>query len=91
MRGDAFPLRVVVNKQRSQLFGGNLGKRRLRNLLGDAPFSGLPEDRTTLQDGLDRGLLPGQVNRRSKFVRSVRALLPELEAACLTPQGAEGK
>ena len=90
-RGEDFPLRVVVNKQKSQLFGGNLGKRRLRNLLGDAPFSGLPDDRATLQDALDRGLLPAQVNRRSKFVRSARSLLPELEAACAQPQGVEGR
>lgn len=88
LRGEDFPLRVVLNKRQRGFWGNNIGNNRLRDLLGQEVFSNLPEDKSTLSDAIDRGLLPAQVNRRSRYVRAVRALLSALETASQTgPKG----
>ena len=79
LRGKAFPLRVLFNKHESHLFGQRVGRKQIRELLGDVPFDYIPNDPRTVGEAVDRGLLPSQVRRRAKLVRALHKYLKQTE------------
>jgi len=63
-------VRVLLNKRRRSLFGGqNISTRKLKELFGTTPFEFLPVDSSVLGEAMDRGLPPGEINSGSRFLK----------------------
>jgi len=75
IRGDDFPINVIFNKQTTKLFGQRISQRRLKELLGNTPFSFLPQDQGTIRESMDRGILPSEISKRSPFLKKLTAYM----------------
>lgn len=63
---------VLVNKCETGLFKrSRIPMAKLKELFGDTPFRLLPRDDSTFAEALDRGVVPSDVNARSKFEREI--------------------
>jgi len=78
-RGDGFPVRVLINKHQRSLFGQRIKKKKLKELFDPTGFSYLPEDERTLDESLDRGILPRQLYSRSPFVKSLERHIRDMD------------
>jgi len=78
-RGPDFPLNVVINKHQRSLFGQRIPKKKLKELFDPTPFTYLPEDERTLDESLDRGILPRQLYSRSPFVKRLERYMRDLD------------
>lgn len=74
LRGNARDMHVVVNRFRSSLFGMGLRKRQTKKIFKESGAIFIPEDWSTLSEALNRGVLPCEVSRRSKFCTAVNRL-----------------
>lgn len=69
---------VLINKCETGLFKrSRIPATKLKELFGDTPYRMLPRDDGTFADALDRGVVPSDVNRRSKFERSIGRYVAE--------------
>jgi pilus assembly protein CpaE len=75
IRGNDFPIHVVFNKQTTKLFGQRISQRKVKELLGDTPFSFLPQDHGTIGESMDRGILPSDISKRSPFLKKLTAYM----------------
>jgi pilus assembly protein CpaE len=75
IRGEDFPVNVVVNKETHKLFEHRISRAKLRELFGSIPIFYLPDDRDILEESIDRGVLPSEVSSRSRFVRALTGYL----------------
>lgn len=75
IRGENFPVNVVVNKETHKLFEHRISRAKLRELFGKIPIFYLPDDRDIIEESIDRGVLPGEVSSRSRFVRALAGYL----------------
>ena len=71
LRGEDALIQVVFNKHVRQLFGARISKRRIEDLLGDTPFTFLPDDASLIGEAADRGVLPSEISRRSPFLKTL--------------------
>ena len=78
-RGDDFPLNVVINKHQRSFFGQRIKKKKLKELFGPTPFTYLPEDERTLDESLDRGILPRQLYSRSPFMKRLERYMRDID------------
>lgn len=78
LRGDDFPLTVLINK-RSGLFGGRIGKKKLVSLFGTTPFHFLPEEGDVLGEALDRGIVPAEIRSRNSFTKALDKFLDKVK------------
>ena len=83
LRGEAFPMRIIVNKRESSLFGQRISNRKLRELFKGVPFSYLPLKSNLIGEAVDRGLLPSEISSRNSFIKSLVKYLKIIE---LTPE-----
>lgn len=74
LRGNANDIHVVVNRYRAGLFGMGLRKRQTKKIFKESGAIFIPEDWSTLSEALNRGVLPCEVSRRSKFCTAVNRL-----------------
>ncbi|MCA0043923.1 hypothetical protein [Celeribacter litoreus] len=81
LRGETFPLSVIINKKSGQLFGGRISKKRLQSLLGEVPYYFLPEENDILGEALDRGILPVEIRARNGFSRKLSKIFSQLQMA----------
>lgn len=79
LRGKDFPMTVVINKKTSSLFGGRIGKRKLKELFEDTPFVFLPLDADLFGESLDRGVTPSEVSKRAKFLKSLQKYMASIQ------------
>lgn len=79
LRGEDFPVRVLINKRRGSLFGQRIGKRKLKELFGDTPFTYIPLDANVIGEAADRGLLPSEVSKRNSFTKSLTKYMKSIE------------
>lgn len=86
LRGGDVPVHVLINKHESSLFGERIGKRRLRELFEDTPFHFVPVASAQLGQALDRGVLPSEVSKRSRFLK---ALTKYMKAVQMTAEMAK--
>lgn len=69
---------VLVNKCETGPFKrARIPMTKLKELFGDTPFRMLPRDDTTFGEALDRGVVPSDVNSRSKFEREIARFVAE--------------
>ncbi len=71
-RGNDADIQVVFNKHRARLFGRRLRKAEIKQLLGDIPFSYLPEEESVILESVDRGILPSETGGSSRFLKELR-------------------
>ena len=71
LRSDAYALNVLVNKYESSWLGNSIGHKKLADLFGDVAVTTIAADTATLRESFDRGVLPYEVNGRSKFLRDL--------------------
>ncbi|MDA7427613.1 hypothetical protein PGB28_04020 [Primorskyibacter aestuariivivens] len=69
MRGEKFNVSVVFNKWQSSLFGQRIGKRKIKELLGDVPTYQLPNDMGLLGESMDRGVPPSEISSSAGFLK----------------------
>lgn len=70
---------VLVNKCETGMFKrSRIPDAKLKELFGDTPFRMLPRDDATFTEALDRGVVPSDVNARSKFEREINAYVTEV-------------
>ncbi|MCT4371924.1 MinD/ParA family protein [Yangia mangrovi] len=79
LRGRDVPVHVLINKHESSLFGTRIGKRRLRELFEETPFHFLPSAAAQLGQALDRGVLPSEVSKRSRFLKALAKYMKAVE------------
>ncbi|NRB16416.1 MAG: hypothetical protein HRU33_02245 [Rhodobacteraceae bacterium] len=85
LRGEAFPMRIIVNKRVSSLFGQRISKRKLRELFKGVPFSFLPLESNLIGEAVDRGMLPSEISGRNPFIKSLVKYLKTIELTAETP------
>ncbi|MFC6639816.1 response regulator [Sulfitobacter sp. JBTF-M27] len=71
LRGGHLSMHVIFNKHSRKLFGARITSRRIKELLGDIPFSYLPSDGSMLGEAADRGVLPSEISTRSPFLKKL--------------------
>ncbi|MFY0692777.1 MAG: response regulator [Paracoccaceae bacterium] len=79
LRGEDFPVRVIINKRATSLFGQRLGTRKLRELFGETEFSYLPYDADLVGEALDRGMLLSDVKKRNAIDKRLSKYLQSIE------------
>jgi pilus assembly protein CpaE len=79
LRGSDYPVQVIFNHHRGGMFSQRIKKSTLEELFEGTPFHYLPEDETTINESVDRGLLPSEVRPSTKFLKSLRSYMKELD------------
>lgn len=74
IRHDEIPITVIANKYRSRLFGFGIGKKETGKIFSKTNSILIAEDWDTLNEAVNRGVLPAEVSSRSKFVRQVEKI-----------------
>jgi pilus assembly protein CpaE len=74
LRGSPASIFVVVNKYRSRLFGLGVSRKQIDKTFKDIRAHLIAYDWETLREALDRGVLPFEVNDRSRFCKAVGKL-----------------
>ncbi len=86
LRGKDVPVHVLINKHETHLFGQRIGKRRLRELFEETPFHFVPLAKGQISQAVDRGVLPSEVSKRSRFLT---ALTKYMKAVHMTSEMAK--
>lgn len=71
LRTDHFEVSIIINKYDSSWLGASIGGKALKDLFGDTPVYQFHRDTATLREAFDRGILPSEVNPRSKFLKDL--------------------
>lgn len=74
LRGSPASIFVVVNKYRARLFSLGVSRKQIDNIFKDSRAHIVAYDWETLREALDRGVLPVEVNQRSRFCSAVGKL-----------------
>ncbi len=74
LRSDDVPLRVVANKRRRRLFSFGIGKKDAAKIFKQSSAVVVEDDWGTMNEAVNRGILPVEINPRSKFVRQIERL-----------------
>jgi len=74
LRGSPTSIFVVVNKYRTRLFSLGVSHKQIDKIFKDTHAHIVAYDWETLREALDRGVLPVEVNQRSRFCSAVGKL-----------------
>ncbi|PDT82375.1 pilus assembly protein [Sinorhizobium sp. BJ1] len=74
LRGSSDSIFVVINKYRSKLFSLGVRRQQVDKVFKDTRAHLIDDDWDTLSEALNRGVLPFEVNGRSRFCRGVGKL-----------------
>jgi pilus assembly protein CpaE len=72
--GDQKDVSVMINKSRSGFFSSGIGRKGIEKIFGDIPVSVLPDEQSVMLEALNRGVLPVEVNSRSRFCATIAKL-----------------
>lgn len=81
LRSDNFELSIVINKYESSWLGSSIGSKAIKELFGDIPVFYFHRDAATLREAFDRGVLPLEVNMRSKFLKDLNKYVKKSKIA----------
>ena len=79
--GDQKEVSVIINKSRGGLFGSKIGRRGIQKVFGELPVSVLPDEQSVMVEALNRGVLPVEVNSRSRFCKTIAKLADKVRVA----------
>ena len=74
LRSDDFPVQVIANRHRTRLFSFGIGKKDTSKIFKQSNTIIIGDDWATMNEAVNRGILPIEVDPRSKFVRQVEKL-----------------
>ena len=74
LRGEEFPVQVIANKHRSRLFSFGIGRKDTRKVFKQTNTLIIGDDWGTMNEAINRGILPVEVNPRAKFVRNIEKI-----------------
>ncbi len=81
IRGDQKDVSIMINKSRRGLFRSAIGKKDIERIFGEIPVSVLPEEQSAMKDALNRGVLPVEVNSRSRFCAKIAELAEKVRVS----------
>jgi len=84
LRGEAFKVRIIINKRVSSMFGQRISKRKLRELFDGVPFFYLPLETNLIGEAVDRGMVPAEISGRNAFLKSLTKYLKTIELSAET-------
>lgn len=76
-RGSRDGITIIINRYKRRLFSNTLSKSELKKIFKDRPVAFIREDHETLAEAVNRGVLPLEVNARSRFVKDARDVLAD--------------
>lgn len=76
-RGSRKGITIIINRYKRRLFSNTLSKSELKKIFKDRPVAFIREDHETLTEAINRGVLPSEVNARSRFVKDARDVLAD--------------
>lgn len=71
IRGQNFPVQVVFNKTKRELFGRNIAAKQIDELFKDLVVVKVANDEGVIRESVNRGVLISEVNSRSSFLKGV--------------------
>ena len=74
LRSDDFPVQVIANRHRTRLFSFGIGKKDTSKIFKQSNTVIIDDDWGTMNEAVNRGILPIEVDPRSKFVRHIEKL-----------------
>ncbi len=74
IRGENFTVQVIANRHRRKLFGSGIGKKDASRIFKQTNTIIIDDDWGTMNEAVNRGILPIEVHPRSKFVRQVEKI-----------------
>lgn len=74
---DGVEIRVVFNKAKRNLFGQSVKAKSLKGLFDKANLTEFSEDFHTLEEAVNRGILPSEVNSKSRFLKALQKHLDD--------------
>ncbi|MBB5535538.1 pilus assembly protein [Rhizobium giardinii] len=74
LRGNSDQIFVVINKYRTKLFSLGVRRQQIDKIFKDVRAQIIADDWDTLNEAVNRGVLPFEVNARSRFCGSVSKL-----------------
>ncbi len=81
LRSDNFEMSIVINKYESSWLGSSIGSKAIKELFGEVPVYYFHRDAATLREAFDRGVLPLEVNMRSKFLKDLNKYVKKSKIA----------
>jgi pilus assembly protein CpaE len=79
--GDQKEVSVMINKSRGGLFGSKIGRKGIEKIFGEIPVVVLPDEQSVMVEALNRGVLPVEVNSRSRFCKTIAKLADKVRVA----------
>jgi pilus assembly protein CpaE len=70
-------IRILFNRRENSLFGNPLKVKNVKEFFKSVQMVELSEDRKTLEEALNRGRVPSEINPRSKLVRQLEKHVDE--------------
>lgn len=74
IRGHQKDVSILINKSRSSFFGAGIGRKGIEKIFGEIPVSVLPDEPKVMLEALNRGVLPLEINSRSRFCAKIAEL-----------------
>ncbi|NNH30596.1 pilus assembly protein [Rhizobium sp. SEMIA 4085] len=74
LRGNSDQIFIVINKYRTKLFGLGVRRQQTDKIFREIPTHVIADDWDTLNEAVNRGVLPVEVNSRARFCRAVGKL-----------------
>ena len=65
------PIKVVFNKRQSRFFGNTIKSKNIEKLFKRVHMAEFADDRSILEESLNRGILPSEINARSRFLKDL--------------------
>jgi pilus assembly protein CpaE len=77
-RGSGDNIHLIINKNRKRLFSSGISRKEVEKVFKGNTINFLPEDNDLMAEALNRGILPQEVNKRSKLLRRLDKLLDKV-------------
>jgi len=80
-RGNGDNIHLIVNKSRTRLFSSGISRKEVEKVFKGNTINFLPEDNDLMAEALNRGILPQDVNKRSRLIKRFSKLLDDILVA----------
>lgn len=71
MRSDKLPIQIVFNKYQRKWFGGGVRLKNVKEVFKKFEMVRFAEDHSTMEEAVNRGILPSEVNQKSPFLKDL--------------------
>ncbi len=80
-RGSGDNIHLIINKNRTRLFSSGISRKEVEKVFKGNTINFLPEDNDLMAEALNRGILPQDVNKRSRLIKRFNKLLDDILVA----------